>query len=72
MKFEKLFAQYQTARKLQSELIEKLNEAGGVVSLQFSAMLFNAQKDVTRAQNKVRNAYRDGKITLEQYKQVFG
>lgn len=70
MKFETLLQKYETARRVQSGLIEKLNEAGGVVSLNFSAMLFNAQKDVTRLQNKAMSLFRDGKITVEQYKQI--
>lgn len=77
MKFETLKQRHETARRIHSELVKQLNDAGGnkgyvEVSLNFSAMLFNAQKDLSKIERWVRSARRSGKITAEQETQILG
>lgn len=65
--FSRLKTKYDTARRIHSELMAQIEKPVAIVSLQFSAMLFNAQKDVTKAQNAIRKAYQNEQITKEQY-----
>ena len=66
--FARLKAKYETARRANSELLAQIEKPVAVVSLQFSGMLFNAQKDVTKAQNAIRKAFQNEQITREQFK----
>lgn len=65
--FARLKAKYETARRVHSELMAQIEKPVAIVSLQFSGMLFNAQKDVTKAQNAIRKAFQNEQITREQY-----
>lgn len=66
--FQRLKAKYETARRVHSELMAQIEKPVAVVSLQFSGMLFSAQKDVTKAQNAIRKAFQNEQITREQFK----
>jgi len=68
--FQRLKTKYETARRVHSELMAQIEKPVAVVSMQFSGMLFYAQKDVTKAQNAIRKAFQNEQITREQYQML--
>ena len=66
--FARLKAKYETARRVHGELLAQIEKPVAIVSLQFSAMLFNAQNDVAKVRRAITKAFNEGKISREQFK----
>jgi len=69
MKFERLLANYESAKRVNAELLAGIPE-NGIVSLQYSQMCFNAGNDLSKAKRAIIRAFNSGKISKEQYLSV--
>lgn len=68
--FQRLKSKYETAQRVHSELLAQIEKPVAVISMQFSAMLFNSQNDVAKVKRAITKAFNEGKITREQYKSI--
>lgn len=67
-KAENLLKKLENAKYVNWTLAREIQENGGGATGIKATMFINANKDLMKAEREVKNAYNNGKITIEEYR----
>lgn len=65
---QKLSQKLETAKRVNNSLASEILAGGGGATGIKATMFVNAGKDLMKAERQVKNAYNNGKITIEEYR----
>lgn len=66
---ENLKIRYQKALEINNKLASEIGEGNGATGLT-ATFFMNASKDLLKITNKVRKAFHNGEISIEEYKSI--